>query len=732
MNLIINEKPSVAQEFAKVLGANERHDGYITGNGFIITWCVGHLVRLSYPEKYDMHLKKWNMQNLPFIPEEYIYEVIPEVAEQFNVVKKLLNDKSVSTIYYAGDSAREGIYIQFLVRQMAKHNKNADEKVVWINSQTKEEIIHGVNNAKSVAEYEKLAASGYMRAIEDYLVGINFSRALTLKFGNIINSASGNEKGVIAVGRVMICVLAMIVDREREIRNFKEKTYYRLKGTFNFTGKSFEADWKVQEKSDFYNSSELYSETGFNQMQTVQRLAESIMKNKMAIITEVENKTENKNAPLLFNLAELQNECTKKFKIGPDETLAVIQELYEKKLITYPRTDARVLSSGVAGEIVRNISGLMEIDEFSFPADKIISEKRYLSIGKRYVDDSKISDHYAIIPTGITENYNDISGLKKEIYFLIIKRFLSVFYPPAQYERLSLKIMVQHEMFTVTKRVLKNKGYLDIAGINENEQESELSLLCNLRPGSVIMIDECKVNEGKTSPPSRFTTGSIILAMENAGKLIEDDELREKIKSTGIGTSATRGEIIKKLQSIGYIAVNQKNQVMTPEKTGEMIYETIKLTVPDMLVPEYTASWEKGLEQIADGEKTREQYNNELNGYIRKTVEKIKNDDIKETLIEKIRPYATGVITDASYELKKAGICPECGKDLVIRKGKYGNFISCSGYPECNYIKKSEKKPLIKAGICPECGKDLVIRKGKFRSFVSCSGYPVCNYRPKK
>lgn len=735
MYLIITEKPSVAQEYAKVLGAREREDGYLTGNNFIITWCVGHLVRLSYPEKYDESFKKWNIDDLPFIPEKYLYEIIPDVKKQFNVVKKLLNNTEIETIYYAGDPAREGIYIQYLVRNAAGHNRSAAEKVVWIDSQTEEEIRRGIREAKNISCYDSLAASGYMRAIEDYLIGINFSRALTLKFGNIINSACGNEQKhtVISIGRVMICVLGMIVRREREIRNFHETCYYRLKGIFKDNDKSFGAEWKVCEDSEYCNSNELYNDTGFKNKNTVQSFADKL-KNSPAYIENITYKTEKKAAPLLFNLAELQNQCSKLFKISPDETLKVIQSLYEKKLVTYPRTDARVLSSAIAKEIDNNIRGLLKYEFTAEFAQSILNSESYKNIIEtKYVNDKKVTDHYAVIPTGLTNGIEDITELEKNIYNIIAERFLSVFYPPAEYRKIVITVKINNEKFIFSEKILVNTGYMEVAGENTEgkSKNTSFSYLTDLKKGSKLKIDEFIINQGKTTPPERYTTGSMVLAMENAGKFIEDEQLREQIKSNGIGTSATRAEIIKKLDNIGYIAVNSKTQIMTPDRLGEMIYELVNITVPTLLIPEYTAMWERGLEQIAEGKKKRAEYNADLNNYITEIIEKIKKDDAKKILIEKITPFASGKIMESMPAQKKAGTCPECGKDLIERKGKFGNFISCSGYPECKYIKKPEQKPLKKAGICPECGKDLVMRRGKYGIFISCSGYPECRYIKK-
>lgn len=539
MQLLITEKPSVAMEFCNVLGVRNRKDGYIEGNGYYITWCVGHLITMSYPEKYNDELKKWDLKTLPFLPEKYIYEVIPEVKKQFSTVKELLNSKDVNTIYYAGDPAREGIYIQYLVRQHAGHNKSVSEKVVWIDSQTEEEILNGIKFAKDISEYDKLAASGYMRAIEDYLIGINFSRALTIKYGNILNKAYGDSKKrcVISIGRVMTCVLGMIVSREREIREFKESSFYKIAGTFSGKDKSFEAEWVVNENSEYYHSVNLYDSTGFKEKEYALALIERLCKVQTAVVTESSHKTERKNPPLLFNLAELQAECTKLFKISPDDTLKIIQGLYEKKLVTYPRTDARVLSTAIADIIDKNIKGLGNIPQYEEYIKYILSNNTYSNIcSTRYVDDTKISDHYAIIPTGKINELPAEGSVEAKVYDLIARRFISIFYPAAEYSKSVLLINADNETFSVTSKNLKTSGYLVVAGEKDNKkQKSDISLFGK---GDMLSIQSLEIKEGHTSPPKRYTSGSMILAMENAGKLIEDEFLRELIKSSGIGTSA--------------------------------------------------------------------------------------------------------------------------------------------------------------------------------------------------
>ena len=355
--LIITEKPSVAMEFAKVLKINSnRKNGYIESDDWIITWCVGHLVTMSYPEVYDEKLKFWRLDTLPFIPHEWKYEIIPAVQNQFNIVKSLLQREDVEEIYNAGDSGREGEYIQRLVFMMAKPNPKAKIKRVWIDSQTEEEIRRGIKEAKDESEYDSLSDSAYLRAKEDYLIGINFSRLLSIIYGRRVAKEINEDKASISIGRVMTCVLGMVVSREREIRNFVKTKYYKIIGEYGDEQGSFKAEWKVNEKSKMFESNKLYNESGFKKEEDAKEFIKSLA-GKKAVITELKKSTQKEKPPLLFNLAEVQNECTKKFKIKPDETLEIIQNLYEKKLVTYPRTDARVLSKAVAKEISKNLNG---------------------------------------------------------------------------------------------------------------------------------------------------------------------------------------------------------------------------------------------------------------------------------------------------------------------------------------------------------------------------------------
>lgn len=629
MKLIITEKPSVAMEFAKALKINTtRKNGYLQGNDWIITWCVGHLVTMSYPEKYDENLKKWRLETLPFLPEEYLYEVIPNVEKQFQIVQSLLQREDVLEIYNAGDSGREGEYIQRLVFMMAKPNPNAQMKRVWIDSQTEEEILRGIKEAKNMEEYNSLSDSAYLRAKEDYLIGINFSRLLSIIFGRRIAKQINEERVSVSVGRVMTCVLGMVVSREREIRNFVKTKYYKVIGEFGEEASSFKAEWKVNEKSEYFGSRLLYNDNGFKKEEDAKKLISSF-ESKKAIVTELKKSKQKENAPLLFNLAEIQNECTKNFKIKPDETLEIIQELYEKKMVTYPRTDARVLSTAVAKEIGKNLNGLyknFKDDEVSGFIKKMIDEKYSTNLVKtKYVNDSKITDHYAIIPTGQgLENYEKLPELKKNVYKLIVKRFIAIFYPSAEYNKVSLTLNIENETFTASGKVCTEQGFLEVLKNKvKNEDTSNLDILTNLKKNAEVPIVNFETKEAETSPPSRYNSGSMILAMENAGKLIEDEALREQIKGAGIGTSATRAAIIEKLERIQYLAINSKTQIITPTTKGEAIYDVILQSMPDMLNPELTASWEKGLDMVAKKEIEPNIFMGKLEKYIRGKFERM-------------------------------------------------------------------------------------------------------------
>ena len=638
--LIITEKPSVAMEFAKALKINtKRMNGYLESDDWVITWCVGHLVTMSYPEVYDENLRKWKLSTLPFIPKEWKYEIISSVKNQFEIVQRLLQREDVEVIYNAGDSGREGEYIQRLVFMMANPNPKAEMKRVWIDSQTQEEIQRGIKEAKSISEYDSLSDSAYLRAKEDYLIGINFSRLLSLIYGRSLAKSLNEDKAVISIGRVMTCVLGMIVTREREIRNFKKQKFYKIIGKFGNDDSNFEAQWQATQESKVYNLPTLYNETGFKKESSAKEHIE-YMKNisDVATIKEITKKKTKENPPLLFNLAEIQNTCSKKFKISPDETLNIIQELYEKKLVTYPRTDARVLSTGVAKEISKNLNGLYKSnidDGIKKYIVKMIEEKYKTNLLKtKYVNDKKITDHYAIIPTGQGfENYEKLDKLKKDVYHIIVKRFLSIFYPSAEYNRVSVKLCIGNEEFSASGKVCINQGYLEVIkdddktekdGEEKNDKNENLDMLNSLKKGEKISIVDLSTKEGETSPPSRYSSGTIILAMENAGKLIEDEELREQIKGSGIGTSATRAEIIKKLDRIEYISINSKTQILTPTNKGEKVYDIVRKSISDMLNPKLTASWEKGLTMVAQKEIPKEDFMDKLEEYINTRVIKLK------------------------------------------------------------------------------------------------------------
>ena len=656
-NLYIAEKPSVAQEFARVLGIRaQRKDGYLESDDSIVTWCVGHLVTMSYPDAYDPALKKWSMNTLPFIPETWKYEIIDAVKKQFEIVSGLLNRKDVDTIYVCTDSGREGEYIYRLVAQEA-HVSGKSEKRVWIDSQTEEEIRRGIREAKDLSEYDSLADSAYLRAKEDYLMGINFSRALTLKFGPVVAGTLREQRAVLSVGRVMTCVLGMVVRREREIRSFVPQKFYRVLAGLSIGPESVEAEWRAVKGSRYENHPALYKENGFKKREDAENLVKFLSEDPplTAEVLSCERKTETKKAPLLYNLAELQNECSRRFKISPDQTLSVVQELYEKKLVTYPRTDARVLSSAVAKEISKNISGLRNIPELSAFAQEILEKKSYAGIGKSmYTDDKKITDHYAIIPTGQgLSALNSLADLKKQVYDVICRRFLSIFYPPAKYTKVALTTGRKGESFFSNFRALQEKGYLEVLGTgnasggkDEEKTLSEklLSELSKLKKGSVLPISGFSVKEGETTPPKRYSSGALILTMENAGQFIEDEELRAQIKGSGIGTSATRAEIIKKLVTIRYLRINGKTQIVTPTLQGELVYNVVEASMPQLLNPDLTASWEKGLSYVAEGSITPGEYMEKLSGFVKRRTDFVKNignpDGIRRSFQDVLPYYA--------------------------------------------------------------------------------------------
>ena len=679
--LYIAEKPSVAQEFAKALKINgQRRDGYLESQDSVVTWCVGHLVTMSYPEKYDIKYKRWSLDTLPFLPREFKYEVIPGVQKQFEIVKGLLNREDVDTIYVCTDSGREGEYIYRLVAQMAGV-RGKKEKRVWIDSQTEEEIMRGIREAKDLSAYDNLSASAYLRAKEDYLMGINFSRVLTLRYGNSVSNYLNTKYQAISVGRVMTCVLGMVVRREREIRAFVKTPFYRVLSSIALEGENFEGEWRAVEGSRYFQTPYLYKENGFKEKAYAEKLIQelSVSQPLQCTVEKIERKKENRNPPLLFNLAELQNVCSKLFKISPDETLKIVQELYEKKLVTYPRTDARVLSTAAAKEIYKNISGLRNYEHTAEIAQHIIEQGNYINLAKtRYVNDKQITDHYAIVPTGQGLNaLRSISLTAQRVYETIVRRFVCIFYPPAVYQKISLVTKIQNESFFSSFKVLLNEGYLKVAtnsfakrksadamssvnragaAGNEGSEEEDpdtgknggnkaddsaedmacdirlLAALQNLKKGDILSVDSLSIKEGETSPPKRYNSGSMILAMENAGQLIEDEELRAQIKSCGIGTSATRAEILKKLCNIKYLALNKKTQVITPTLLGEMIFDVVNCSIRQLLNPELTASWEKGLNYVAEGSITEQEYMDKLEHFVRLRTRQVEDSNIQPYL----------------------------------------------------------------------------------------------------
>lgn len=687
-SLIITEKPSVAQEFARILGVSGRNDGYIENSDYVITWCVGHLVEMVYPEVYDEKYKKWKLEDLPFLPKDYKYDVIPAVSRQYDVVHKMLHREDIDTVYWAGDAGKEGQTIEENIRMFGGVREGMKELRVWIDSQTEEEIRRGIREAKPMSDYANLGKSGIMRTIEDYAMGINFSRAMSVKYGNLLNDAAGTRSyTAIAVGRVMTCVLGMVVIREREIRNFVETPFYRVVGSF--TDANIEAEWKAVEGSKYFESPLLYKENGFKKQESAESLITELS-GKTAVVSSIERGTSRKKAPLLFNLAELQAECSKRFKISPDETLQVAQDLYEKKLTTYPRTDARVLSTAVAKEIGKNISRLKGYEPVQGFVERIMKEGLHYNIAKtQYTDDSKITDHYAIIPTGQLTELRSLNELQRSVYDLIVRRFLSIFYPSAEYQTVKLVVAVGEEKLFAGAKALKVPGFLEIAGRrqeaekesgkDENEETDSpglLELADQLTEGQELPVNGYSLKEGSTKPPKRYTSGSMVLAMENAGQLIEDEELRAQIKGSGIGTSATRAEIIKKLVRIGYLHLNKKSQILSPEVLGEMVYEVVNMTVPALLNPKMTASWEKGLDGITRGTVIMEDYREKLEDFIRKETLNMVERNLTTQLVEQIQPLA-GKDARGIAAKKKLGIaCPVCGAELVTTPFGYG----CSNY----------------------------------------------------
>ncbi|MBQ5675970.1 MAG: topoisomerase C-terminal repeat-containing protein [Lachnospiraceae bacterium] len=757
-SLIITEKPSVAREYAQVLKVSGNHKGYIENDKYVITWCVGHLVEMVYPEKYDEKYKKWKLEDLPFLPKEYKYDVIEAVNEQYTIVHGMLQREDIDVVYWAGDSGKEGQTIEENIRNFGGVRDGMKELRVWIDSQTEEEIMRGIREARPMSDYANLGKSGIMRSIEDYAMGINFSRVMSVRYGNLLNQAAGTKSyTAIAVGRVMTCVLGMVVIREREIRNFVETPFFRIVG--RFTDAMIEGEWKAVEGSKYFESPLLYKENGFKKEEDAKALIDSCQ-GKEAVVEALEKGTSKKRAPLLFNLAELQAECAKRFKISPDETLQIAQDLYERKVATYPRTDARVLSTAVAKEITKNIAPLRDFTPVAPYVDRIMKEGRYRGIANTsYVDDAKVTDHYAIIPTGHVRELSGLSPLHQQVFELIVKRFLSIFYPPAEYETVKLTIKIDTEKFFVGTKVLKVPGFLEVAGKantdekadgekSENEKAKEeadgkklLVIANSLNKGDVISVDGFEIKEGKTSPPKRYTSGSMVLAMENAGQLIEDEELREQIKGSGIGTSATRAEIIKKLIRIGYLNLNKKTQVLTPERLGEMIFEVVNLTVPQLLNPKMSASWEKGLDGITRGTVELDQYRAKLEAFIREETVKMIELDLTKEIAGRISQFA-GKDGRGIGAKRKIGVnCPVCGGDMETTPFGYG----CSNYKKdgtgCKFaigsiaskdLKEEEVKELLTTGKTQVLDGFVAKNRKKFRASLVMQkdeqGVPVIGF----
>ena len=751
--LIITEKPSVAQEFARVLHVSGRRNGYLENDQYVITWCVGHLVEMVYPEDYDEKYRKWKLEDLPFLPETYKYNVIENVKGQYDIVETMLHREDIDTVYWAGDSGKEGQTIEENIRNFGGVRDGMEERRVWIDSQTEEEILRGIREAKPMSDYANLGKSGIMRTIEDYAMGINFSRVMSVKYGRLLNDAAGTQSySAIAVGRVMTCVLGMVVIREREIRNFAETPFYRVVGNFLPVQKAsdekpdippLQAQWKTVEGSKYFQSPLLYKENGFKRQEDAQAMMGEL-EQKPATIKELELGTSKKRAPLLFNLAELQAECSKRFKISPDQTLQVAQDLYEKKLTTYPRTDARVLSTAVAKEIHKNLNKLTGYQPTAKFTEIILKNRLHANIARTaYTDDSKVTDHYAIIPTGQLTEYGSLNDLQRKVYDLIVRRFLSIFYPPAEYDTAKLTVQVDNEKFFASARALRKEGYLEIAGLpkqntKEGSKEGEepndssdsdevadsaafLACVRKLKVKDVLTATGYELKEGKTSPPKRYTSGSMVLAMENAGQLIEDEELREQIKGSGIGTSATRAEIIRKLVRIGYLNLNQKTQILSPERLGEMVYEVVAMTVPALLNPKMSASWERGLEGITNGTVVMEDYRAKLEQFIRTETISMKDQDLRVPLAEKISPFAGKNGKGMGARRKIGAKCPLCGGDIGTTPFGFG----CSNYKKddpdsCKFsIGKIAEKELTEEQVLELLNNG---KTGTIRGFKSKSG----------
>lgn len=631
--LYITEKPSVAASFAGVLGLEitrtDRGRGFAESKDAVVSWCFGHLVTMAYPDAYDPAYKEWRVEHLPIIPKEYKYTVIDDkgVSKQFDVICQLMSRDDIDVIYACTDSGREGEYIFRLVYQQSGSTKPA--KRVWISSQTEEAIKKGIDEAKDIHEYDSLSRAAYSRAKEDWLFGMNFSRIYTCQYGrNLSAVVKENKPSVIAIGRVMTCVLGLVVDRELEIRHFVPKTHYGVVASFISATSNipYKGKWQPAKKSAGKSAEE--EEDKYISKEEAQNLIEKLQ-GQEGIIKKVEIKTKNEQPPLLFNLAELQSEANKKFKLPVDRTLAIAQSLYEKKMISYPRTDSRVISTDVLGEVPKVLNGLFKNSSFKDTVQRIkdFGELRVNKSSKRYVDNGKVTDHYAIIPTYVTTELSKLDADTRNIYNLIVKRFLAIFYPPAEYNTVKVETEVGGEIFVSNAKTLKEAGWKEVYEVTapKGEEETTDSPIHKLVKKEKSNVESFDLEEKETKPPSRYTDGSLIITMEKAGKFIENEELREQIKTCGIGTSATRAGIIKKLTDIGYMKIHPKTQIVTPTRKGEAIVELVRRTARELLNPSLSASWEKGLVMIENEETTEEIFQEKLHIYITKTIEKVRN-----------------------------------------------------------------------------------------------------------
>lgn len=631
-NLYITEKPSVAASFAAVLGLeinkSDRSRGFAENDKAIISWCYGHLVTMAYPEVYNPVYKSWRVEHLPIIPQEYIYEIVGNTGaqKQFGVIRGLMHRDDVSMIYSCTDSGREGEYIFRLVYQESQTDKPA--KRVWISSQTEDAIRKGIEEARDIREYDPLARAAYCRAKEDWLFGMNFSRIYTCKYGKYLAARLKEEKRpVIAIGRVMTCVLGLVADRELEIRSFVPRVHYGIVASFTSQGSdiAYKGKWQPRKSKGKKTAEQMVEEEKYYSLEEVQAIIDALT-GQEATVKKVEVKVKKEPPPLLFNLAELQSEANKKYKLPVDKTLEIAQSLYEKKLISYPRTDSRVLSTDIVGEIPKVLNGLYKNTAFK---DSVIRIKDFGKLAvdksaKRFVDDSKVTDHYAIIPTYITTDLSRLNEDSRNVYRLIVKRFLAVFYPAAEYNTVKVETKIKDEIFVTNSKTLKRPGWKEIYEATAKEGEDlSASPIQLLTKNEKCRTTGLEPEQKETKPPSRFSDASLVLTMEKAGKYIENEELREQIKTCGIGTSATRAGIIKKLQDIGYININPKTRIVTPSPKGEAIVELVRLSAKELLNPVLTASWEKGLFMIQNNEITEDVFQEKLNSYIIRTIKKV-------------------------------------------------------------------------------------------------------------